>query len=175
MMASRLDITQIFWDVDDFCLQWSRIWRTQKQLPSMPNEKRCRSRMTLSEVMTIVIAFHGSGFRTFKEFYALQVLPHWKRAFPNLVSYNRFVELMPWCLMLLCCFLNTCKGEVTGISFVDSTPIEVCHPCRSRSHKVFQNIAGWGKNSMGWHAASEACLVVVRRRSGRTPCDLNFI
>jgi hypothetical protein len=29
---------------------------------------------------------------------------------------------MPWCLMLLCCFLNTCKGEVTGISFVDSTP-----------------------------------------------------
>ena len=30
--------------------------------------------------------------------------------------------------MLLCCFLNTCKGEVTGISFVDSTPIEVCPP-----------------------------------------------
>jgi hypothetical protein len=87
----------------------------------MPQEKRCRSRMSLSEIMTIVIAFHGSGFRTFKEFYTLQVLPHWKKAFPNLVSYNRFVELMPWCLMLLCCFLNTCKGEVTGISFVDST------------------------------------------------------
>ena len=94
MMASRLDITQIFWDVDDFCNQWSRLWRTQKQLPSIPNEKRCRSRMSLSEVMTIVIAFHGSGFRTFKEFYTLQVLPHWKKAFPNLVSYNRFVELM---------------------------------------------------------------------------------
>ena len=79
MMASRLDITQIFWDVDDFCLQWSRLWQTQKQLPSMPNEKRCpkgyrfayRSKMSLSEVMTIVIAFHGSGFRTFKEFYTL--------------------------------------------------------------------------------------------------------
>ncbi len=69
------------------------------------------------EVMTIVIAFHGSGFRTFKEFYTLQVLPHWKKAFPNLVSYNRFVELMPWSLMLLCCFLNTCKGEVTGRAF----------------------------------------------------------
>jgi hypothetical protein len=82
---------------------------------------------------------------------------------------------MPWSLMLLCYFLNTCKGEVTEISFVDSTPIEVCHPCRSRSHKVFKDIAGWGKNSMGWHAASEACLVVVRRRSGRTPCVLNFI
>ena len=80
MMTSRLDITQIFWDVDDFCNRWSSQWKQQKQLPSMPHEKRCRSRMSLSEVMVIVIAFHGSGFRTFKEFYTLQVLPHWKRA-----------------------------------------------------------------------------------------------
>ena len=55
MMASRLDITHIFWDIDDFCNQWSRLWQKQKQLPSMPSEKRCRSRMSLSEVMTIVI------------------------------------------------------------------------------------------------------------------------
>jgi len=88
MMASRWDITQIFGDLDDFCNQWSRQWQQQKQLPSMPKEKRCRSRISVSEVMTIVIAFDGSGFRTFKEFYTLQVLPHWKKAFPNLVSYN---------------------------------------------------------------------------------------
>jgi hypothetical protein len=53
MMASRLDITQIYGEIDDFYLQWSRQWYEQKQLPSMPQEKRCRSRMTLSEVMTI--------------------------------------------------------------------------------------------------------------------------
>jgi hypothetical protein len=163
MMASRLDITQIFCDLDDFYLQWSKLWGQQKQLPSMPQEKHCRSRMSLSEIMTIVIAFHSSGFRTFKEFYTLQVLPHWKKAFPHLVSYNRFVELMPWSLMLLCCFLNTCKGEVTGISFVDSTPIEVCHPCRSRSHKVFKDIAGWGKNSMGWHFGFKLHLIINDR------------
>ena len=154
MMASRLDITQIFCDLDDFYLQWSRLWHEQKQLPSIPQEKRCRSRMSLSEVMTIAIAFHGSGFRTFKEFYTLQVLPHWKKAFPNLVSYNRFVELMPWSLMLLCCFSNTCKGEVTGISFVDSTPIEVCHPCRRRPS---------GKNSMGWHFGFKLHLIINER------------
>jgi hypothetical protein len=72
--------------------------------------------MSLSEVMTIVIAFHGSGYKTFKEFYTLQVQPHWNKAFPNLVSYNRFVELMPWSMMLLCCFLQTRKGEVTGMA-----------------------------------------------------------
>ena len=110
--------------------------------------------------MTIVIAFHGSGFKTFKEFYTLQVLPHWKKAFPKLVSYNRFVELIPWCLMLLCCFLQTRRGEVTGISFIDSTPIEVCHPCRSRSHKVFKELAGWGKNSMGWHYGFKLHLII---------------
>jgi hypothetical protein len=65
-------------------------------------EKRSKLRMHLSEVMTIVIAFHGSGYKTFKEFYTLQVLPGWREAFPNLVSYTTFVELMPWCLMLLC-------------------------------------------------------------------------
>ena len=95
MMASRLDITAIFCDVDDFCIRWSKLWQQQKQLTSMSNEKTCHSRLSRSEVMTIVIAFHGSGFKTFKEFYTLQVLPHWKKAFPKLVSYNRFVELMP--------------------------------------------------------------------------------
>lgn len=76
----------------------------------MTGERRSFSKIHLSEVMTIAIAFHGSGYRTFKEFYTLQVLPGWRQAFPNLVSYTRFVELMPWCLMLLCCFLHTRKA-----------------------------------------------------------------
>ena len=180
MMASRLDITQSLgarshaeetsagshryfgmWMI--FIFNGQDFGRGKSNYPQCEREKRCRSRMSLSEVMTIVIAFHGSGFRTFKEFYTLQVLPHWKKAFPNLVSYNRFVELMPWSLMLLCCFLNTCKGEITGISFIDSTPIEVCHPCRSRSHKVFQDIADWGKNSMGWHYGFKLHLIINDR------------
>lgn len=116
--------------------------------------------MSLSEVMTIVIAFHGSGFRTFKDFYTLCVSPHWRNAFPHLVSYTRFVELMPWCLMLLCCFLNTRKGEVTGISFIDSTPIEVCHPCRAHAHKVFKQQVGWGKSSVGWKYGFKLHLII---------------
>ncbi len=144
-IVSRLDITSIFCDVDDFCQFFERQWKQQPQLPSMPGERRFRSRMSLSEIMTIAIAFHGSGFRIFKEFYTLCVLPHWHKAFPNLVSYTRFVELMPWCLMLLCCFLHTRKGEVTGISFVDSIPIEVCSLCCARGHMVFEGLAHWGK------------------------------
>jgi hypothetical protein len=137
-IVSHLDITQIFCDVDDFCQQFERSWQQQPQLPAMPGQRPNHSRMSLSEVMTLVIAFHGSRARTFKDFYTLTVLPHWRKAFPNLVSYNRFVELMPWCMLLLCCFLHSRKGEVTGISLIDSTPIAVCLPARARSHKVFE-------------------------------------
>ena len=103
-LKSRLELTEIFCDVDDFCVCFEWYCRSIPQLTAIAVEKRCRSRTSLSEVMTIVIAFHGSGYRTFKEFYTLQVRPHWPKAFPNLVSYNRFVELMPWSMMLLCCF-----------------------------------------------------------------------
>ena len=106
-IVSRLDIVQIFCDGDDFCKQWENLWQQVPQLPSTKGERRSTSRMHLSEVMTIANAFHGSGYKTFKEFYTLHVLQSWRGAFPNLVSYTRFVELMPWCLMLLCCFLHT--------------------------------------------------------------------
>ncbi|WP_256973214.1 IS982 family transposase [Nostoc sp. T09] len=70
------------------------------------------------------------------------------------------MELMPWCLMLLCCFLHTRTGEVTGISFIDSTPIEVCHRCRAHAHKVFKGLVKWGKNSVGWHFGFKLHLII---------------
>lgn len=162
-IVSRLDVTAIFCDVDDFCQWFEQVWSHQPQLPSMPKEKRSRSRLRLSEVMTIIIAFHASGARTFKDFYTLTVLPHWRKGFPNLVSYSRFVELMPWCLMLLCCFLNTRRGEITGIAFIDSTPIEVCHPARVHAHKVFKHQVGWGKSSTGWKFGFKLHLIINER------------
>ncbi|MGD1859177.1 MAG: transposase [Leptolyngbyaceae cyanobacterium] len=149
--VSRLDVTPIFWDVDDFCRAFEQPSLHRPQLPSMPGERLSQSRLSRREVMAIVIAFQGSGYCTFKEFYTLCGLPGWRHAFPKLVSYNRFVELMPWCLMLLCCYLYTRTGEMTGIAFIDSTPLEVCHPRRARAHKVFQHQVGGSKNSMGWH------------------------
>jgi hypothetical protein len=65
-IVSRLDVTQIFCDVDDFCSSWERMWEQVPQLPSMIGERRSTYSMHLSEVMTITIAFHGSGYRTNK-------------------------------------------------------------------------------------------------------------
>ncbi|MFN6526368.1 hypothetical protein [Nostoc sp. ChiSLP03a] len=75
--------------MDDFCQQWENLWQQVPQLPSTTGECRSTSRMHLSEVMTIVIGFDGSGYKTFKEFYTMHVIPSWHKAFPNLVSYTR--------------------------------------------------------------------------------------
>ncbi|MGV2831729.1 hypothetical protein ACLFKQ_28720 [Myxosarcina sp. GI1(2024)] len=64
------------------------------KLSTQEQHKPCRSRLCVSEVMIIAIAFHGSGDKTFKEFYTNEVWKHWQSDFPNLVSYNRFVELI---------------------------------------------------------------------------------
>jgi hypothetical protein len=67
-IASHLDVTQIFCDVDDFYPTFEQLWQQHPQLSSMQGERRSRSRLCLSEVMTIVIAFHGYSYRTFKDF-----------------------------------------------------------------------------------------------------------
>lgn len=162
-IISRLDLTEIFCDVDDFYLEFQKGQEKLPKLASSTHERLFTSRLCVSEVMTIVIAFHGSGYRTFKEFYLKQVLTYWKQEFPHLVSYNRFVELMPWSLMLLACFLGTCRGTKTGIAFIDSTPIAVCHPCRARSNKVFGTLAQWGKNSVGWYYGFKLHLIINER------------
>jgi hypothetical protein len=157
-IVSRLDITQIFWDVDEFCEQVIAHWQHQPHLPSQLREHSCRSRLHLSEGMTIVIAFHDSGYCTFKDFYTLCALPRWRRAFPHLVSYTHFVELIPWCLLLLCCFLHTRKGKVTGIAFIDSTPIEVCHPCRAHAHRVFDVLVHTGAKTRWVGSTALSCI-----------------
>lgn len=159
-IVSHLDITQIFCEVDDFCQRFEYLMQSQLQLPARTGEKLSQSGLQRSEIMTIVIAFHGSGYRTFKEFYTLQVLPDWRRDFPRLVSYNRFVELMPWSLMLLCCYLSRRLGDVTGINFIDSTKLAVCHPRRAHAHRTFKGEVGWGKNSVGWYYGFKLHLIV---------------
>ncbi|MEM9118861.1 MAG: hypothetical protein AAGD09_13405 [Cyanobacteria bacterium P01_F01_bin.56] len=73
--VSRLEVSPVFWKVDDFCRAFEQQCLEHPQLPSMPGERLSHSKLSRSEVMTIVIVFQGSGDRTFKEFYTLCVLP----------------------------------------------------------------------------------------------------
>lgn len=140
-------ITDIFCITDEFCKQF--IPFIQKH--TIGNAPKRSPKMSHSEVLTIMILFHLSGFRCFKHFYLYYVQKHMSCEFPKTVSYNRFTELMQENILPLTMFLKTCcLGECTGISFIDSTPIRVCKNKRIKNNKVFKDIAKVGKSTMGW-------------------------
>jgi len=105
------------------------------------------SRLALSEVMTICVVFHLSGYRTFKWYYKNLVSKDFKKFFPHLVSYNRFVELIPYTALPMVFFAYSRCGKCTGISFADSITIDVCDSHRIQQHRVFKDIAQRGKSS----------------------------
>lgn len=156
-------LLELFVHVDDFC---------QTFLPSLEQHllksgtiKRHRERsLSVSEVMTILIHFHQSHYRNFKAYYCEHVSPHLRREFPGLVSYTRFVDFIPSALMPLCAyFQQTCLGDCTGVSFIDSTSLDVCLNQRIASHKVFTGLAGRGKTSTGWFFGFKLHLVINDR------------
>ena len=70
--------------------------------------------------------------------------------FPTRLRYQRFIELMPTRLLPLVAYLHTQLGRCTGISFIDSTKLAVCHTARIHQHRVFEGRAAHGKTSVGW-------------------------
>jgi hypothetical protein len=140
---------QLFCDADDFCQDYLPEWR-RTQL-STGDRKRIRSKcLCESEIITIVVYFQISGYRTFKHFYLRHVLVDWRQSFPRLPSYNRFVELMAEVLNPLTAFMHSRCGKSDGIAFVDSTPLCVCKNIRIPRHKTFADHAGRSKSSTGW-------------------------
>ncbi len=156
-----MDWKLLFCDVDDFCTHFESLWR-QRQIADGQRKRRRRARLTLSEIMTILIAFHASNSRTFKHFY-LNLMSQNKTEFPNLVSYQRFVELMPTVLVPLTAYLQSRFGEITGISFVDSTKLAVCGNKRIFRNRVVAGIAKLGRSTMGWFFGFKLHLVINER------------
>jgi hypothetical protein len=113
-----------------------------------------------SEIMTLLIHFHQSQYRTFKAYYTQYVQVHLRADFPTLVGYARFVQLMPRVLGLLCAYLFSLFGRCSGISFIDSTFLAVCDNHRIHQHKVFAGLATRGRGSMGWCFGFKLHLVV---------------
>ena len=146
-------------DVDDFCNHFEPIY-TRRLLQSGKRQRIRQSQLSLSEIMTIIVYFHPRHYRDFKHYYIDYVAVHLRAEFPTLVSYNRFVELMPRAVVPLCTYLQTRKGRCTGITFIDSTPLAVCHNKRIGRPKVFAGYASRGKCSMGWYFGFKLHLMV---------------
>ena len=134
-------ITEIYVSIDDFYTQFSQEIK-KYQLTTNKKQRNRQSIMSASEVMTIMVLFHLSNHKNMKHFYLFYVKQHLQDEFPKTVSYNRFVELMQTVLLPLTFYMKSLRlGECSGISFVDSTPLRVCHNRRIPSNKVFREFA----------------------------------
>ena len=152
----------MFCHVDDFCQAFLPIWET-KLLSSGERTRKRATQLCTSEIMTLLIHFHQAGYRNFKTYYTDHVLVHLRADFPNLISYPRFVSLLPRTLSPLMAYLYTLFGECSGISFVDSTALAVCDNRRIHAHRVFIDLAARGKTSMGWFYGFKLHLIVNDR------------
>ncbi len=156
-----MSLLELFCDVDDFMLRFAPQWKASQVAAGQQRERA--GQLCASEVMTILIHFHQSQYRTFKAYYTEHVQVHLTQEFPHLVSYTRFVALIPGMLVPLLAYLQSRFGPCTGISFIDSTSLKVCDPRRISQHRVFATDARRGKTSMGWFYGFKLHLAVNDR------------
>ena len=157
MYFTQDKITEIFYLTDEFCNEFNK--SIQGYILGNPPKKK--PIMSQSEVITILVIFHGMQFKNLKHFYLNYVQIHLTHLFPKTVSYNRFVELSQQVNLPMTLFLKMqCLGECTGITYVDSTPIRVCKNKRINRNKVFKDIAMVGKSTMGWFYGFKLHLIV---------------
>ncbi len=117
-----MDILTLFFEIDEFCRLFEPAWK-QHLLSNPVNPRNRARRLSMSEVMTILVLFHSSGYRTSIQFYTEFVWLYLRCKFPDLVSYTRFVEFERDALIPFAAYLQTRRADCTGISFVDSTSL----------------------------------------------------
>jgi len=153
-------IIEMFCLVDDFTKKFKAMCLVQQVEYRKKKIRNRKSRLSLAEVMTILLLFQRSNYRTFKHFYLKYVVLHLKSLFPALVGYSRFVQMISEAFFPMFCFVNEHQGIPQGIYFVDSTCLTVCHVKRAISHRTFKKEAKWGKTSVGWFFGFKLHLVI---------------
>ena len=152
-------LIELFCVVDDFCKEF--LPRFEQHLLNIQGKQRKRrGKMSPSEIMTIVIHFHQSQFRNFKSYYQMILSQKLRPYFPSLLSYTRMVEVMQSVMIPLIFFIHSQPKTKSGIYFIDSTTISVCHVKRANRNKVFKGLAKKSKSTMGWYFGFKLHLII---------------
>lgn len=143
-------LVSIFCEVDDFCKELDQYSKHYFLTGPSKGKRGPECGLAASEIMTILVMFQMSRFRDFKNFYTGFLCVYHKSCFPRLPTYERFVNLMKRAIFPLTLFTQLKGGKRTGIYYIDSSCLPVCHLKRSRRHKTFDAIADYGRTSVGW-------------------------
>jgi hypothetical protein len=161
-MITASNIVEIYSIAHDFCNDFNKIISAHQLAENNAVTRRNKpSKLNDAEVITILILFHLGGYKCLKHFYVFHVQKHMTSDFQNTVSYNRFVELQSKVVLQMVAIVQLIrKGEVTGIAFIDSTPVRVCKNKRIRKNKVFKNIAHVGKSMVGFFYGFKLHIII---------------
>ena len=119
-------------------------------------------KLSICEIMTILVGYQLIGAQNFKQFYKDIVCQYHRNEFPDLVTYQRFIEVAPIAIVPLMMFLKFRMemSEETGLYVVDSTHLNVCENIRIPRHKVFDGLAQRGKSSIDWFYGFKLHLII---------------
>ena len=95
-MITEDKVIEIFCIMDEFCKNFASECDRNFLLEDKTHRHRNRKgQLSHSEIMTIPVCCHFGSFANFKHYYLFYIRQHLSGYFPDAVSYNRFVELMP--------------------------------------------------------------------------------
>ncbi len=156
-------LISIFCEIDDFCKEFDTLTKNKLLTGPHPGKRGPKIGLVISEIMTILIMFHEVRFRDFKRFYIGFLEVYWRGYFPHLPSYSRFITLMKRAIFPMTIFTQLKSGKRTGIYYLDSSCLPVSHLKRSKRHKTFDQIAQYGKTSVGWFFGLKLHIVMNDR------------
>src|SRR4029450_12228392 len=159
MMLDR--IVEFFWEVDDFCQAFEPQWQAFQIGTGGPAPRGPQPGLSPSEIITLLLVLHSSGFKHLKSFYHGFAEPLLRGYFPGMPCYEHFVALQKSAFVPLVFFLVSHLGSKTGLYYIDSTALPVCDNHRISRHKVFADLAQRGK--MGWFFGFKLHLVFNNR------------
>lgn len=117
-IEKKVNLATLFCNIDNFVKTLNQ--SGSKILISMQKSKRgLKPMMSLSELMTIIVMYHSSVYKNFKSYYLF--LKNYRSAdFLKLLSYNRFIEWMPYQILLILKLVVAMMQELNLLILVQS-------------------------------------------------------
>src|SRR5688572_20177030 len=119
MMLDR--IVEVFCEVDDFCKAFVPQWEASLLGTGGPVPRGPEPGLSSSEIITLLLVLHSSGFKHLKSFYHGFAEPLLRGYFPGMPCYEHFVALQKRVFVPLVVFLLSHLG--TGLYYIDSTAL----------------------------------------------------
>ena len=118
-------IVEIFCEVDDFCQVFVPQWEAFLIGTGGPAPRGPQPGLSPSEIITLLLVLHSSGFKHLKSFYHGFAEPLLRGYFPGMPCYEHFVSLQKSVFVPLVVFLLSHLGTRTGLYYIDSTALAI--------------------------------------------------